>query len=233
MDKKIILITGSRKGIGRYLVEYYSGKEYKVLGFSRQESDYKSENYSHFCIDIGDDKLVKHIFSEIRKKYGRIDIIINNAAINPSISPFILIPADTIKRVYTTNVFGLMNSCREGIKLMIKNNYGRIVNLSSMAVKHEIYGETIYTSTKAAITSFTRVLAKEVIKNGITCNVIAPSAIPTDLSLTVDQNALNEVLKRNAINHLGRMEDVSNTIDWLIKDESNAITGQVIYLGGV
>jgi 3-oxoacyl-[acyl-carrier protein] reductase len=233
MDKKVILITGSRKGIGRYLVEYYSGKEYQVIGFSREQSDFKSVNYEHFCIDIGDEKQVKQAFNEIRKKYGRIDIIINNAAINPSISPFVLIPADTIKNVYTTNVFGLMNSCREGIKLMIKNNNGRIVNLSSMAVKHEIYGETIYTSTKAAITSFTRVLAKEVYKNGITCNVIAPTAIPTDLSLSIDQNALKEVLNRNAINNFGRMEDISNTIDWLIKDESNAITGQVIYLGGV
>ena len=233
MDKKIILITGSRKGIGRYLAEYYSGKEYEVLGFSRQESDFKSENYTHFCVDIGDEKQVKHIFGEIRKKHGRIDILVNNAAVNPSISPFILIPADTIKQVFATNVFGLMNVCREGMKLMIKNNHGRIVNLSSMAVKHEICGETIYTSAKAAITSFTRVLAKEVYKNGITCNVIAPSAIPTDLSSSINQTALKEVLNRNAVPYFGRMEDVSNAIDWLINDESSAITGQVIYLGGV
>ena len=233
MDKKIILITGTRKGIGRHLVEYYSGKQFHTIGISRLDSDYKSDYYEHFCLDISDEKKVKSIFSIIRKKYGRLDVVINNAVLNPSISPFILIPADTIINVYKTNVFGLMNVCREGIKLMMKNNFGRIINISSMAVKHEVPGETIYTSAKAAITSFTRVLAKEVYNSGITCNIIAPAAIPTDLSLNVDQNALKEVLGRNAIHNFGRMEDVTNASDWILGDKSNAITGQIIYLGGV
>lgn len=233
MDKNNILITGSRKGIGRYLVEYYSGKEYQVLGFSRQESDFKSGNYEHFCLDIGDAQKVKHSFNSIRKRYGHIDVLINCAVINLSTSHFVLIPSEIIEKTYKTNVFGQMYVCREAIKLMMKNNYGRIINFGSMMTKHEISGDSIYTSTKAAINSFTKILSKEVFKNGITCNVIAPSAIHSDLSLNMNQNVLNEILNRNAIKDFGKMEDVSNIIDWLIKDESNAITGQVIYLGGV
>ena len=90
-----------------------------------------------------------------------------------------------------------------------------------------------YTASKAAIVSFTRVVAKEVYSYGITCNVISPSAIDTDLMKNVNKDALKDVLSRNAIPEIGKLEDVSNTIEWLIKSEINAITGQTIYLGGV
>jgi len=113
------------------------------------------------------------------------------------------------------------------------NFSGKIVNIGSMAAKHEVEGESLYTSTKAAVVSFTRVLAKEVNRYGITCNVLAPAAIPTELSAQVNQEKLKEVLSRNAISDYGKFSDVSNATDWLIKDESNAVTGQTIYLGGV
>jgi 3-oxoacyl-[acyl-carrier protein] reductase len=122
---------------------------------------------------------------------------------------------------------------REAIKLMLKNKFGRIINLGSMASKHEVPGESLYTSTKSAINAYSRVVAKEVAKMGITVNVIAPSAIETELSKKINRDALNEVLSRNAINELGDFTDVSNIIDSLIKPESKAITGQLIYLGGV
>jgi len=233
MPKNIILITGTRKGIGRYLAEYYLKEDHQVIGFSRDECDLKSPCYTHFQLDVGDEHQVKQAFQEIRKKFGRLDVLVNNAAINPTISPFLLVPHDSLKNTFNTNVFGTMNTCREAIKLMMKNGFGRIINMSSMAVRLEVYGETSYTSSKAAVTSFTRILAKEVYGNGITCNVVAPAAIPTELAAAVDQVALKKVLERNAVPDFGKMEDVSNTIDWLIKKESNGITGQVIYLGGV
>ncbi len=232
MSKTVILITGSRKGIGRYLVEYYAAKGISVIGFSREKSEFESEFYEHFCIDIGEEQQVKEAFKTIRKKYEKLDVLINCAAINPSVSHFILTPTTAIEKAYRTNVIGLMNCCRESIKLMMKNNFGRIINLSSMAAKHEIIGDSVYAPTKAAINSFTRVLAKEVNKNGITCNVIAPAAIETDMSTNMNQDILQKVLDRNAITNYGKMDDVSNTTDWLIKESSNGITGQIIYLGG-
>lgn len=232
MSEKVILITGARKGIGRYLAEYYSQKKYRVIGFSREQTDLQSDLYEHFCVDIGQESLVRQAFSSIRKKYLKLDVVINCAAISPAVSHFMLMPPDSIENAYKTNVFGVMNICRESVKLMMKKNYGRIINLGSMAAKHEIIGDSVYASTKAAVNTFTRVLAKEVYKNGITCNVIAPAAISTDLADTMNQDILKEILNRNAIQQYGKMEDVSTTVDWLIQDSSTAITGQIIYLGG-
>ena len=97
----------------------------------------------------------------------------------------------------------------------------------------EVAGETVYTATKAAINSYTKVLAKEIYKSGITVNAIAPSAIETDLSAQINKDTLMEVLAKNAIPQYGKMSDVSNLTDFLIREESSAITGQIIYLGGV
>ena len=80
INKPVMLITGTRKGIGKYLAEYYAEKEYQVIGCSRGEVDYKLDNYQHFCLDISDELSVKTMFAEIRKNYGRLDILINNAA---------------------------------------------------------------------------------------------------------------------------------------------------------
>ncbi|MBL0305007.1 MAG: SDR family oxidoreductase [Chitinophagaceae bacterium] len=104
--------------------------------------------------------------------------------------------------------------CREAVKIMGRKKFGRIINLGSMASKHEVPGEALYTSSKAALNAYTRVLAKEVNRQGITVNVVAPSAIRTELSEKINQAALAEVLSRNAINDYGSFEDVSNAIDF-------------------
>jgi len=232
-NKEKILITGSRKGIGKYLAEYYSDKGFYVFGCSREPIDYLLPNYTHYICDITKEKQVKEMLRDIKKTTGHIDILVNNAGVNLTLQPTMLVSYQKALKTVEVNLLGTFLMCREVAKLMVKNSFGRIINFSSMAVKLEVEGEAIYTASKAAIISFTRVLAKEVYPFGITCNVVSPSAIETDLMSEIDENALNKVLSRNAVKTKGKMEDVSNTIDWLIKPDSVAITGQVIYLGGV
>lgn len=228
----IILITGDRKGIGRYLSEYYLEKGMTVIGCSRSETDLKHKNYQHFCLDVSDEKAVKKMYSEIRQTYGRLDVLINNAGVNLSLAPILLVPYKSALRTIEINLLGTFLMSREAAKIMMKNSFGRIINFSSMAVKHEVKGEAIYTASKSAIISLTRVMAKEVYGYNITCNIIAPSAIKTDLMDSINEDALRDVLKRNAIQELCKTEDISNAIDWFIKTTSNSITGQIIYLGG-
>ena len=233
IDPQIMLITGTRKGIGRYLAEYYAKKGFRVFGCSREPMEATWENYHHFCLDVCDEQKAVEMFSEIRRRHKRLDVLINNAAVNVVRAPMALVPYEAAVRTLSTNVLGTFLMSREGAKLMIRNSYGRIINIGSMAVAHELKGEGIYTASKSAVASLTRVMAKEMFQYGITCNVVAPSAIRTDLLKGVDQGALDKVLKRNAIQEIGHLEDISHTIDWLIGPGSGGVTSQIIYLGGV
>ena len=232
-EQQIMLITGTRKGIGRYLAKYYTKRGFFVYGCSRTPIDYALENHSHFCLDVTDETKVTHLFAAIRKAHNRLDVVINNAAVNLTRSLFLLVPYQSALRTVEINLLGTFLMSREAAKLMMKQAFGRIINISSMAVKHEVEGEALYTASKSAVISLTRVMAKELYLHGITCNVIAPSALTTDLMDTVDRETLQHLLQRNAIHEAGKMEDVHNAIDWLLLKESSAITGQVIYLGGV
>lgn len=229
----IILITGTSAGIGKYLAEYYSMKGFQVLGCSRRDSSISYSNYKHYKIDLQSESEIVDLFRSIRREYKSLDAVINNAAINPFIGSAALLSEETIIKTYKTNVFAPMIICREAVKIMSRTKFGRIINIGTMATYHEVPGESLYTSSKAALDSYSRILAKEMAKLNITVNILAPSAIETDLSKQINEDKLFEVLNRNAINTFGSMSDVSNLADLLLKKESSAITGQVIYLGGV
>ena len=233
LTRPVMLVTGTSKGIGQYLADYYLNKGFIVIGCSRTPCLIEHENYVHLITDIANEDEILNIFKYIRKEFKRLDVLINNAAINPAILSVAFLPYDVIQKIFKVNVFAPIMFCREAIKLMSRNKSGRIINIGSMATRHEVPGEALYTSTKAAVIAFTRVLSKEVYSFGITANVVAPSVIETDLSKAIKPKALQEVLNRNAVKGYGNFKDVSNTIDYLVKEESKSVTGQVIYLGGV
>ena len=197
MDK-VMVITGTRKGIGRYLSEYYLEKGMIVCGCSRSESDLEHENYEHFCLDVADEKAVKRMVSSIVKKHKRIDYLINNAGI-ASMNHSFLTPFSVMEKIFQTNVFGSFLFCREAGKIMSKNKFGRIINFTTVAAPLNLEGEAVYAASKTAIESLTRTLSKEFGVNGITINAIGPSPIKTDLIKNVGEKKLNNLLKKQAI----------------------------------
>ncbi len=231
-NKKIILITGTRKGIGKYLAEYYLTKKFFVIGCSRNDSGIKSANYKHYITDVSDEVRVKDLFYDIRKNYGQPDILINNAGI-ASMNHTLLTPLDTVEKIFRTNFFGSFLFCREASKLMRKKMYGRIINMSSVAVSLDLEGEAIYASSKAALEKFTKILAKEVAQYGITVNSIGLTPVGTDLIANVPREKIEGLLKKLTLKRFTGFEDISNVTDFLIREESNYITGQNINLGGV
>ncbi len=229
----VIIITGTRKGIGKELAEYFIADGHQVIGCSRGEASIESTNYEHHSLDITNEIGIKMFFNQIRKKYGRLDVLINNAAINNALAPITLVSFNAAASTMNTNFMGSFLMSREAIKLMMKNSFGRIVNMGSMAVKYEEKGEAIYTASKAALLAMTKIMAKEVFQYGITCNAVSPSAIKTDLMDNIDPDALKVVLKRNAIPEMGTTKELVDTIKWLISPQADKITAQNIYLGGV
>lgn len=231
MDR-IIIITGTRKGIGRYLAEKYLQEGDMVYGCSRRICDIEHPNYHHTRLDVSDEAEVVSFVRNVYKTHKRIDVLINNAGC-ASMNHFLLTPYDTAKKVFNTNFFGTFLMCREVAKYMVKNKSGRIVNYSTVAVALNLHGELVYSASKAAIEQLTRVLADEIGDSGITVNAVGPTPIDTDLIKNVPENKLQDLLSHQCIKRFGQFEDVKNVIDFFLKPESNFITAQTIYLGGV
>lgn len=231
MDR-IIIITGTRKGIGRYLAEEYLQEGDVVYGCSRRICDIEHPNYHHTRLDVSDESEVVSFVRNVYKNHKRIDVLINNAGC-ASMNHFLLTPYDTAKKVFNTNFFGTFLMCREVAKFMVKAKNGRIVNYSTVAVALNLHGELVYSASKAAIEQLTRVLADEIGESGITVNAVGPTPIDTDLIKNVPENKLQDLLAHQCIKRFGQFEDVKNVIDFFLKPESNFITAQTIYLGGV
>jgi len=230
-ETEVVLITGTRTGIGRYLAEHFVRRGARVEGCSRTAPDWSLENYTHHTVDVADEAQVKEMLAAIQKRHGRLDILINNAGI-ASMNHFLLTPAATVDRIMATNFRGPFLLCREAARLMQRRRYGRIVNLSTVAVALRLEGEAIYAASKSAVVTLTQILARELADFGITCNVVAPTPIETDLIRNVPKEKIDRIVQQLAIKRLGRFEDVTNVIDFFVRPESDYITGQVIYLGG-
>ena len=236
-----MLITGTRKGIGEFLTKSYLQRGFVICGCSRKSSNLKHENYLHFELDVSDEKAVVAMVRAIKAKFGKIDILINNAgiaAMNHSLST----PFSSLEKVFKTNVFGSFLFLREVAKLMslsfrrqktsLKTPF-KIVNFTTIATPLKLEGEAIYAASKASIISLTQICAKELAPFGVSVNAVGPTPIQTDLIKNVPQNKLNELLEKQALKSFGKFEDVLNVIDFFIDEKSDFITGQTLFLGGV
>jgi 3-oxoacyl-[acyl-carrier protein] reductase len=230
--KKVMLITGSRKGIGRFLAEHYLKQGYLVEGCSRKECDITDPNYHHHFVDVVDEKGVRAMVADIVKRHGRLDVVLNNAAI-ASMNHVLLTPAASANRMFEVNVTGTMLVCRESAKVMMRNKWGRIVNFTTIVAPIALAGEAVYAASKSAVVTFTRILAFELGQWGITCNSFGATPIMTDMIRGVPKDKVDQVVNGLAIKRLGTPEDCANVCDFFIQEGSDNITGQVIYLGGV
>ncbi len=229
---KTILITGNRKGIGRNLTEHYLKNGYNVVGCSRSNTDLIHQNYFHVIGDVTSENDVKRVVKACKKKFGSIDVLINNAG-KASMNHSILTPVSTVKDLFDTNYLGTFLFSRECSKFMMKQKFGRIINFSTVAVPMNLEGEMVYASSKSAIETMSKILSKEISRYNITVNVIGPTPILTDLIKVLPKDKVQDILNQQTLKRFGTFDDISNVIDFFISDKSSFITGQKIYLGGL
>lgn len=230
---KIMVITGTRKGIGKHLCEHYVARGYRVLGCSRTAPDWKLEDYEHFAVDVADEVGVQDMFRQIRARHGAVDALLNNAGI-ASMNHVLLTPLSTVRKIFETNVFGTFLFCREAARLMVAGERrGRIVNFATVATPLRLEGEAAYAASKAAVESLTQVLSRELSDFGITVNAVGSTPVETDLIRSVPKEKMDALLARQAVRRMGEMRDITNVIDFFLREESDFVTGQILYLGGV
>lgn len=227
-----MLITGSRKGIGRHLVEHYLSQGWIVEGCSREASDLSHPRYTHHAADVSDERAAQRVLKSVEQRHRRLDALICNAGI-ASMNHVLLTPGKTLEQILQTNVLGSFVFIRESARLMQRRKFGRIVTMGSVAVPLRLEGEAAYAASKAAVLSLTQVLARELAPFGITCNLVGPSPIETDMIRSVPRDKMQRLIDALAIKRLGRFEDVTNVVDFFVRKESDYVTGQAIYLGGV
>jgi 3-oxoacyl-[acyl-carrier protein] reductase len=230
--QRIIVITGTSKGIGYNLALSYLQEGDIVAGCSRNKSKIEHKNYRHFSLEVSDEKKVIKMLRAIKKEFGGIDILLNNAGI-ASMNHFLTTSLSSVEKIFTTNFIGTFLFSREVAKVMMKQKSGSIVNYTTIASALRLEGEAIYAASKAAVENLTQTISKELAPFNITVNAIGPTPVKTDLIKAVPKDKIDELLKKQTIKRFGEFDDIKNVIDFFTHKRSNFITGQIIYLGGV
>lgn len=229
---RVMLITGTSRGIGLGLAKHYLARGDRVFGCSRAPATIRHLRYAHFELDVSSEPAVTAMVRAAVRAQGRIDALLNNAGI-ASMNHALLSPGRTAQSIFATNFHGTFLFCREVAKAMVRRGRGRIVNFATVATPLRLEGESLYAASKAAVESFTQILARELGPTGVTVNAVGPTPVQTDLIKSVPAAKMEALLARQAIRRFGEIKDIINVVDFFLLPQSGFVTGQVIYLGGV
>jgi 3-oxoacyl-[acyl-carrier protein] reductase len=231
-EGKVAVVTGHRRGVGRLVTEHLLGEGATVVGFSRGEPTFEHERLQHVAVDVSDPTSVAKGFRPIAKEHGRLDLVVNNAAVLTSQYAMIM-PAQNARAMVDTNLLGTFLVSREAAKIMRKAKTGRIINIGSMAASLEPMGDSLYAACKAAISTLAGVLAKEFGTFGVTCNTLAITAIETDMLNQLPREKIDEIIAGLPVPRYAEPDDIFNVLDFFASDRSSYITAQTVFLGGV
>jgi len=232
---KNVLITGASRGIGESIAYYFAERGYYVVGTARSDFKFKENNFSgelhSIKLDVTDRDSIKKVYKTLKNDNLLPNIIINNAGIT-SDQIFLRMKDDDWDNVININLTGTFNITKAFIKDMVKNRYGKIINISSISGLMGNPGQVNYSASKSALGGFTKSLAKEVGSRNINVNSIAPGFIETEMTDFLDSDAKLKIISDIPLNRLGNTDDISQLAFFLASDQSQYITGQTISVDG-
>ena len=238
---QIVLITGATRGIGRATATLFAGDGATVIA-SYQSSDGAAQELvaeirqnggqAETCrVDVRDGRAVRGMVNDVVKRYGRIDVLVNNAGITRDTLMPMMDDAEW-DDVMAVNMGGAFRVARAVARPMMLARRGRIINISSVAATKGGRGQSNYAASKAALEGFTRSLAVELAPKGILVNAVAPGVIVTDMTRRVREEGEKEVLSKILLDRYGQPEEVARVIAFLASDAATYITGAVIPVDG-
>ena len=231
-SEKIVLVTGSSRGVGRQIAQHFLDGSATVIGFARGESSITHERHHHIKVNLADVQAIQAAFSTVRKLVPRIDIVINNAAVLTSQYAMIM-PPGAAQAMVNVNLLAPFMVSREAAKLMRKNQWGRIINIGSMAASLEPIGDSIYAACKAGLSTLANVMAKEFGPMNVTCNTLGITAIDSDMLSQLPRDKIEAIIATLPVPRFATIDDILNVIDFFAAERSAYITAQTVFLGGV
>ena len=239
---RVVVITGGSRGIGRAIALRFAEENAKIIIIHYDPDESASdetlsilsekgvEAESH-KIDVSSKESVSDIFKDILSRFGRVDVLVNNAGITRD-NMFMRMSEADWDLVMNVNLKSVFNCTQAVIRSMIKKRKGAIVNIASVAGQIGNAGQANYSASKAGIMGFTKTIAREVGSRNITVNAVAPGFIDTEMTAALPDDVKESYLEQIPLKRLGSPEDVADTVYWLSSDSAGYITGQTIHVNG-
>jgi|SRR5665648_15636 len=240
LQSKVALITGSGRGLGRAIAIKLAMEGANVVindvnSKDAEETAAKIEALGREVLisnaSVSDRGQVEKLFEEIKDKFGRLDILVNNAGITKD-NLLLKMTGEQWQQVMDVNLTGVFNCTQLAAMLMKEQNYGKIVNLSSIAGQMGNVGQVNYSTTKAGVMGMTKTLAKELARFNVNVNAIAPGIIKTPMTDAIPEKVMEIMVKQIPLGRIGQAEDIANLVKFLVSEESQYITGQIIACNG-
>ena len=237
---KIALVTGASRGIGASIALELASHNMLVIGTATSEKGAKviEENFkvnqlkgSGLVLNVNDNKSIESSIKHIEDSYGDINILVNNAGITKD-TLLMKMNDEAWDDVINTNLKSVFKLSQAVIRKMMKNRYGRIINISSVVGHTGNAGQTNYTAAKAGISGFTKSLAQEIGSRGITVNCVAPGFIDTDMTRSLPEDYKKQLLSKIPLGKLGCPNDIANAVAFLASDNASYITGETLHING-
>lgn len=239
-DGKTALITGSARGIGKAIAERLASQGARVVisdvmmdGAEKTVQEFKDNGYEAFAIkaDVSNADDVKGLIKETVAKFQTVDIMVNNAGITRD-TLMIRMSEDDWDKVIDVNLKGAFLMTQATAKVMMKQRFGKIVNISSVVGQMGNAGQSNYSASKAGLIGLTKSSARELAARGITVNAIAPGFIESEMTKKLPEAVRQDFMNATALKRFGKPEDIAAAVAFLVSDDASYITGQVIAVNG-
>jgi 3-oxoacyl-[acyl-carrier protein] reductase len=239
LKNRVAIVTGGAQGFGFAITERFINSGAKVVIWDIDEeaakkalNELSSENLSYQIVDVNNFEMINKNLSEIEKTHGRIDIFINNAGIagmNTTVADY---PIQEWNKVINLNLNSVFYCCKAVVPFMLKNNYGRIVNIASIAGKEGNPNASAYSTSKAGVIGLTKSLGKELALKNIAVNCVTPAAAKTRIFDQMTDEHINYMLSKIPRNKFAKVEELASLVGWLSSEENSFSTAAVFDLSG-